>query len=288
MQPCDFFCLRRILGVLLFTQSLDALLELLLSKLLRPFLRNSVSKKRISQEFFRKLETPGVLDGVRHVASIGEIEQLLAPVNDAEKPRIIFLSNGDQDFESIGGLASAKGVTIYVQNLVEAKSEGVHPLPIGVEGLQWGRAGMPWNFWGTKIFRTKKDLVLIGPFGATHPSRIEIQKIAENPYVVHWNQRVSSFRYSLIASQYKYVACPRGNGKDTHRFWETLYRGSVPIVISDSWSYNLLNSGVPLIEVQSWDELGKVPLNNQGIDWEERIRQCDYLKLEYWRLLCVT
>ena len=29
---------------------------------------------------------------------------------------------------------------------------------------------------------------------------------------------------------HKFVACPRGNGVDTHRLWETLYMGSIPIV----------------------------------------------------------
>jgi hypothetical protein len=30
--------------------------------------------------------------------------------------------------------------------------------------------------------------------------------------------------------RYKYVICPRGNGIDTHRVWEALYLGVVPVV----------------------------------------------------------
>lgn len=30
--------------------------------------------------------------------------------------------------------------------------------------------------------------------------------------------------------RHKFVLCPRGNGVDTHRLWETLYMGSIPIV----------------------------------------------------------
>ena len=32
---------------------------------------------------------------------------------------------------------------------------------------------------------------------------------------------------------HEFVLCPRGNGVDTHRLWETLYMGSIPIVKND-------------------------------------------------------
>ena len=35
--------------------------------------------------------------------------------------------------------------------------------------------------------------------------------------------------YSTDLSRYKFVLCPWGNGVDTHRIWETLYSGSVPV-----------------------------------------------------------
>jgi hypothetical protein len=37
-------------------------------------------------------------------------------------------------------------------------------------------------------------------------------------------------RYLAQMAQHKFVLCPRGNGVDTHRLWETLYMGSIPIV----------------------------------------------------------
>ena len=30
-----------------------------------------------------------------------------------------------------------------------------------------------------------------------------------------------------------FVACPPGNGPDTHRFWEALYLGAVPIILEE-------------------------------------------------------
>jgi hypothetical protein len=32
---------------------------------------------------------------------------------------------------------------------------------------------------------------------------------------------------------HKFVICPEGNGIDTHRFWESLYLGVIPVIINN-------------------------------------------------------
>jgi hypothetical protein len=56
--------------------------------------------------------------------------------------------------------------------------------------------------------------------------------------------------YSRI---FKYIAAPRGNGLDTHRLWETLYRGAVPVVKRSAWSQSIIELGIPMVQLQSWD-----------------------------------
>lgn len=52
------------------------------------------------------------------------------------------------------------------------------------------------------------------------------------------------------------VVCPRGNGLDTHRFYEALYVGAVPVVLRGSYMARLGRYyGFPLIEVPSWSAL---------------------------------
>jgi len=51
---------------------------------------------------------------------------------------------------------------------------------------------------------------------------------------------------------YKYVAAIRGNGVDTHRLWESLYRGSFPILKADEWSQSLTKYELPIQLVQDW------------------------------------
>jgi len=65
---------------------------------------------------------------------------------------------------------------------------------------------------------------------------------------------------------HKFVACPSGNGVDTHRTWETLYLDSIPI--EKRAQYNSYWRDLPICFVDSWDELTE-----------------DFLKAEYERII---
>ena len=55
---------------------------------------------------------------------------------------------------------------------------------------------------------------------------------------------------------------PRGNGQDTHRVWEMLYFGMVPIVISSALSQNgLYDEFSVLVLKRSYEELCGMDLN---------------------------
>jgi len=58
--------------------------------------------------------------------------------------------------------------------------------------------------------------------------------------------------YSDLVSSYKYVASVRGNGVDTHRLWETLYRGGIPIITRDSWQQSLSHLQLPILTIGEW------------------------------------
>jgi hypothetical protein len=55
----------------------------------------------------------------------------------------------------------------------------------------------------------------------------------------HLNKSISSFIIKIINKNYreylielkkhKYAICPEGNAIDTHRFWECIYMGVIPI-----------------------------------------------------------
>ncbi len=77
-----------------------------------------------------------------------------------------------------------------------------------------------------------------------------------------------------------FVLCPRGNGVDTHRLWETLYMGSIPILRRHA-AYREFED-MPICFVDEWEEVTEDFLKNE----ERRIRHgrfsLEKLKLSYW------
>jgi len=61
------------------------------------------------------------------------------------------------------------------------------------------------------------------------------------------------------------VACPAGTGVDTHRFWEALYLGSVPIVLRGQLSSMYQN--LPVIQLNSWNGLTQGVIDNYVPVW---------------------
>jgi hypothetical protein len=81
------------------------------------------------------------------------------------------------------------------------------------------------------------------------------------------------------------VLCPEGNGIETHRFWETLYMGGVPIVVRNSFTESLYRN-FPIIELNSWNDLEDVELIEEKwvaankLQWDDNL-----LRLSYWTTL---
>ena len=79
---------------------------------------------------------------------------------------------------------------------------------------------------------------------------------------------------------HKFVLCPWGNGIDTHRLWETLYSGSIPVT-----KYNIAYKTfekLPIIFVDKFDEINLEFLNKK---YSELIsNNLNLLNFEYWKL----
>ena len=238
---------------------LELFLEDSISKALRPFLRNAQQKTKISQGFFRALAEELKNEGFP-IAHVENKEQIQSSVHDCTK---LFLIGGSDEAFGEDDYYLLQGRSAFVQNLKGRMSERVRPLPIGIEDLSYARNGMPWNFRRAFVKENKLDKVLVGPFRPTSPSRAQLLALTsgyENCLVVHG--RMPAARYASVAAEHRFVACPEGNGMDTHRFWETLYRGSIPIVIDSPFIRNLQDLGVPMVVLKDWSEIERITWNS--------------------------
>ncbi len=63
-------------------------------------------------------------------------------------------------------------------------------------------------------------------------------------------------RFLAMCRETNFVLCPEGNGVDTHRLWETLYMGGVPVVKRNSYMSDLADA-LPVVQVNSWTDIGR-------------------------------
>ena len=197
-----------------------------------------------------------------------------------KNPGLVFCSSSNYLMQ-VGQIAKK----VYVQNLDHA-IDNFEVLPIGIENLRLGQNGRLALVRKRVSWKDKKNRVLIGPFSNTHPERLELLKLSEltGLWDIH-SGYISPRKYAKISGEFKFVACPRGNGLDTHRFWETLYRGSIPIVKDSTWARLIARLGIPLLMVPEWtpDELSKVISSATFEDYDPK--DIAALWTSYWDVL---
>lgn len=181
------------------------------------------------------------------------LEEFLNDYKQFINAEILVLGNTDRDFYGLDIDFPKTIKVVYLQNS-HISDDFFKSLPIGLENIRYGRNGLPSLFPKQLTENEKVNSILVGPFSPTHKERLELKSWADlnDSRITYISQNLKPKKLTEIASEYKYVACPRGNGTDTHRFWETLYRGSIPVVKESAWSKSIAELGLPLIQLGEW------------------------------------
>jgi len=182
------------------------------------------------------------------------LQDFLNNYGDLISAKVIISGNSDFEFHS-ELLNIPKTVrAVFLQNSFISDNKMIFTLPIGIENFRWGVNGHP-RLMRTMSTAQKLNKILAGPFGNTHPERNKVlEKLSEVESGVNiLNERISPRKLARLMVNYRYVAAVRGNGVDTHRLWEALYRGAVPIIKRDDWSKSLHFLDLPIIEILDWD-----------------------------------
>eukprot|EP01061_Rhynchopus_euleeides_P025637 TRINITY_DN41586_c0_g1_i1.p2 TRINITY_DN41586_c0_g1~~TRINITY_DN41586_c0_g1_i1.p2 ORF type:complete len:118 (+),score=33.90 TRINITY_DN41586_c0_g1_i1:27-356(+) len=66
-------------------------------------------------------------------------------------------------------------------------------------------------------------------------------------------KEASLHSYGRRAGQHRFCMAPPGHGLDTHRLWETLVFGCIPLVVSSP--LDPLLRDMPVVVLPSWDSL---------------------------------
>lgn len=80
---------------------------------------------------------------------------------------------------------------------------------------------------------------------------------------------------------HKFVVCPEGNGMDTHRTWECLYMGTIPIEKRNL--NNRFYTDLPICFVDDWGQVTENFLEDEYIRIKSLIWNHSKLGFEYWK-----
>lgn len=171
---------------------------------------------------------------------------------DQLNARIVFCGNSDYEFKVEIFNIPKKVERLYLQNSYISDNSRIFTLPIGIENLRLARNGFKSSMKrDSKEGISQESTIMVGPFGPTHEKRKEIYESFRNSDCWKvFNFPISPDEFQRLHRHFRFTMCPRGNGVDTHRVWESIYRGSWPIVEKDSWSLSLKDL-FPLVIVDS-------------------------------------
>jgi hypothetical protein len=205
-----------------------------------------------------------------------------------DKKFILITHNSDHDLnEYVYNLKPNNIIKWYSQNVnyVNNKND-FESIPIGLENPIWfPNANKISNLIDTlKKEKNIKNLLYVNHTIMSYPNE------RSEPYELFTNKNWCTIEFYENGKNYnnyinnvynhKFVLSPRGNGLDTHRFWETLYLKSIPVVIKNPNNSYYLD--LPVVFVNKWDEVTEEYLNSEY----ERINNTKYnlekLNFMYW------
>lgn len=166
---------------------------------------------------------------------------------------ILLCHNSDQEIdESYSYIVNhPKVISMFTQNCIINHNKAV-PVPIGLANLMWDH-GNQQAFNQSNISSSKSKLCYFNFSIHNHPSRSITYNKLKNKLV--WTERTNYISYIKELSQYKFCICPRGNGTDTHRFWECILVDVIPIVLDSEFTIPFYLTGITIIKVKNWDDV---------------------------------
>jgi len=203
-----------------------------------------------------------------------------------------------------------KLISWYAQNL---SKKDAHPRlkhsPIGLDYHTLYLSGSTHD-WGNQLTPLEQELQLIEckqqmkPITQTNPKkavtnfhlstygyplrrqqyREPILKVCQTKDCVIWLPKQKRIDFWKSCNSCAFVICPFGNGLDTHRTWEVLSLGRIPIIPKSE--LNAIFQGLPVVEMEEedWKQLSSSFLEKKYTEivdkWESY--NWDHLTLSYW------
>jgi hypothetical protein len=194
---------------------------------------------------------------------------------------ILFTDNSDNSIslDHLDLLNHPKLIKLYAPN-AEVSHSKLCAIPLGVSNKQWGPEKIDQLLRAARTV-DKTGLVYANFSVSTHPSRTEVRDVLNGVAGITIEQNVTFEQYSKQLASHKFCICPRGNGIDTHRFWEAQYVDCIPIILRQDWTEAY--SGLPIVLLDNWKQINMNELERLYIQISTTVFDRSTLRLSNFR-----
>lgn len=193
-------------------------------------------------------------------------------------------SSGDVD---INKCVIPENLIMWFGQNVDVVHEKIQSIPIGLENGAWFQHIQKENKINSYLSKEKKikNLLYVCHNINTNPKeRAEPYKIFINKNWVtieHGLNGQNFDRYLENIHSHKFVLCPEGNGIDTHRTWETLYVGSIPIEKRNL--NNRFYQDLPICFIDNWSDISESFLESEYYRIKNSTWNLEKLDFNFWK-----
>jgi len=169
----------------------------------------------------------------------------------------------------------------------------LHCIPIGIENRynSVGKAPEAYFAWMHRRLTATPTKLLLAAFSSS--SNKPLRNVAVSKLQAPWITRVQHSvenpgelgrdAYVRVLQDHHFIACPPGHGYDTHRLWEVLLAGAIPVVISTPM--DSMYQDLPVLIVKDWAEVTEARLQSTLDAFRARRWNTRKIFFPWWREL---
>jgi len=189
------------------------------------------------------------------------LDELYYYIDSFKNEFILITHNSDENItEKYLKIAEHEKIIHWFSQNVMIDHSKLSIIPIGIANSMWDHGNL--DCITPFLFNKNKTQLLYFNFNVNTnvEKRQECKEILEqNGYIFTESKLYSDYLKEL--SESKFCICPEGNGIDSHRIWESLYCGTIPIMLRNIFTEKV-EKNYPCILLNSWEELNDNIFNN--------------------------
>ena len=197
--------------------------------------------------------------------------ELVSFLNKFKNEFNLFFHNSDHAFDVkhlklFSKIPKLKKIYTQNKNVIDDR---VKILPIGIANTQWSHGNLQcWDNLKFNRLVKSKDFFFNFKIPTNKYKRQQCYDIIKNKNI-KWINNTNYSNYLNILQEYKFAFCPEGNGIDTHRFWECIYLGVIPISLKNIMVEEL-QKDLPILILDKWEDFDpeKVITTYDNYNWE--------------------